>query len=71
MATHAHRHYEKAMALKGKVPKEAHISYLPAVSTRRFLEKLRRVNFSLTDKSLAKRDHLLPLVLYWNRLVGI
>lgn len=59
------------MALKGKVPKEAHITFLPAVSTQRYLEKLRKVNFNLTDKSLAKRDNLLPLVLFWTRLRGI
>jgi NADH dehydrogenase [ubiquinone] 1 alpha subcomplex assembly factor 6 len=71
VATLAHQHYEKALALKVKIPKEARISFLPAVSTQRFLERLRRVNFSLTDKRLGKRDHLLPFALYWKKLVGI
>lgn len=71
VATLAHQHYEKALALKEKVPKEAHISFLPAVSTCRFLERLRKSNFNLTDKSLGKRDNLLPFVLLWRRFVGI
>ena len=71
VATQAHHHLEKALSLKEKAPKDAHISFLPAVSTKRFLERLRVANFNLTDKSLGKRDNLLPLALYWKRLVGV
>ncbi|KAG5684885.1 hypothetical protein PVAND_014095 [Polypedilum vanderplanki] len=71
VATLAHQHLEKSIALMSKVPKEAKILFLPMVSTKRFLEKLRKVNFNLTDKSIGKRDNLLPLVLYWNKFKGL
>ena len=67
IASHAHQHYEKAMVLMPKVPKEAKISFLPAVTTRRFLERLRHAHFNLNDKKVVQRDSLLPLALYWNK----
>lgn len=67
IATLAHQHLEKSLALMSSVPKESKILFLPAVTTQRFLERLRRVNFSLTDKTLGVRDSLLPLTLYWNK----
>ena len=67
IATLAHQHLEKSFALMSKVPKESKIVFLPSVTSRRFLERLRRVNFNLTDKSLGVRDNLLPLTLYWNK----
>jgi NADH dehydrogenase [ubiquinone] 1 alpha subcomplex assembly factor 6 len=71
IATLAHQHLEKSTALMPKVPKEARISFLPMIATKRFLEKLRRVSFNLTDKSVGKRDSMLPLVLYWNKFKGL
>lgn len=71
IATLAHQHLEKAEALLLKVPKDSKIAFFPRFPTKRFLERLRRVNFNLTDKSIGKRDNLLPLVLYWNRLKGL
>lgn len=67
IAALAHQHLEKTLALMSKVPKESKIVFLPAVTSRRYLERLRRVRFNLTDKQLATRDNLLPLVLYWNK----
>lgn len=67
IATLAHQHLEKSLALLPQVPKESKIVFLPSVTNRRFLERLRRVNFNLTDKSIGVRDSLLPLTLYWNK----
>jgi NADH dehydrogenase [ubiquinone] 1 alpha subcomplex assembly factor 6 len=71
VATLAHQHLEKSQNLMSKVPKEAKIAFLPSIPTKRFLERLRTVNFNLTDKRLGKRDNLLPLVLYWNKIRGL
>lgn len=71
IATVAHQHLEKSIALLPKVPKEAVIVFLSLVTSRRYLERLRKVNFNLTDKSLGVRDSMLPLALYWNKLKGI
>lgn len=71
IATLAHQHLEKSKALMSKVPKEGKITFFPSIPTKRYLERLRRVNFNLTDKSLGTRDNLLPLVLYWNKLKGL
>lgn len=67
IATLAHQHLEKSLALLSKVPKESKIIFLPVIASQRYLERLRRVNFNLTNKTLGKRDSLLPLFLYWNK----
>ncbi|XP_039441352.1 NADH dehydrogenase (ubiquinone) complex I, assembly factor 6 homolog [Culex pipiens pallens] len=66
----ANQHLEKARALWGSVPKEARPVFLPAVTTGRFLERLRRVNFHLTDSSLLQSDAMLPLAIYWGNFRG-
>lgn len=71
IATLAHQHLEKSLALMSNVPKECKIVFLPTVTCRRYLERLRRVNFNLIDKSLGSRDNLLPLALYWNNFKGL
>ncbi|CRK96863.1 CLUMA_CG009989, isoform A [Clunio marinus] len=71
IATLAHQHLEKSLALMSQVPKESKVLFLPAVTTRRYLERLRKVNFNLRDKSLGIRDNLLPLALYWNNFKGL
>ncbi|CAO1417143.1 unnamed protein product [Diamesa hyperborea] len=71
IATLAHQHLEKSSALMSKVPKECNIAFLPAITTKRYLERLRRVNFHLSDKRLGVRDNLLPLALYWNKFKGV
>lgn len=71
VATLAHQHLEKSLALMDKVPKESKIAFLSAVTVRRYLERLRRANFHLVDKNLAVRDSLLPLALYWSRFKGL
>lgn len=71
VATLAHQHLKKSLALMDKVPKESQIAFLPAVTVKRYLERLRRANFYLVEKNLAVRDSLLPLALYWNRFKGL
>lgn len=67
VATLAHQHLEKSLALLSKVPKESKIAFLPSVTCSRYLERLRKVNFNLMDKNVGARDNLLPLALYWNK----
>lgn len=67
VATLAHQHLEKSLALLSSVPNESKIVFLPSVTCRLFLEKLRKANFNFTDRSLGVRDNLLPLKLYWNK----
>lgn len=67
IATLAHQHLEKSLALMAKVPKESKVIFLPAVTSQRYLERLRRSNFNLADKALGTRDNLLPFSLYWNK----
>lgn len=62
----AHQHLEKARKLAGSIPKAAIPVLLPGVVTERYLERLRRANFHLTDSKLLQSDPLLPLSLYWN-----
>ncbi|XP_058817645.1 NADH dehydrogenase (ubiquinone) complex I, assembly factor 6 homolog [Topomyia yanbarensis] len=66
----AHRHLEHARNLWGSVPKQVRPVFLPAVATGRFLERLRRANFHLTDPRLAQSDFLLPLLYYWSYFRG-
>lgn len=68
IATVAHQHLEKSLALMSKVPKESKIAFLPKVPVQRYLERLRRVNFNLVNKTLGNRDNLLPFALYWSKL---
>ena len=67
----AHQHLEKSLKLIPNVPNESKIVFLPVVTCMRYLEKLRKANFNLTDKSLVLRDNLLPLALYWKSLKGL
>lgn len=66
----AHQHLEKARKLAGSVPKQAKPVLLPGVATGRYLERLRRANFHLTDSRLLQKDAMLPLVIYWNHFRG-
>lgn len=70
MAGIAHQHLEKARNLLVSVPKQAKPVFLPGVTIGRFLERLRRTNFHLTDSNLLRSDSLLPLSLYWNYFRG-
>lgn len=49
-----------------KIPTDKRKLLLPAIALERYLEKLRKANFHLSDASLTKRDSMLPLAYYWN-----
>lgn len=68
IATMAYQHLEKARSLKNYVPKSVRPIFLPAISVDRYLERLRKSNFQLTDQRVLQRDALLPAALYWNHL---
>ncbi|XP_037942795.1 NADH dehydrogenase (ubiquinone) complex I, assembly factor 6 homolog [Teleopsis dalmanni] len=68
VATTAHQHLKKARSLSDKIPKEIRKLFLPLVAVERYLERLRKTNFSLTDPTCLQRDALLPVALYWFNL---
>lgn len=70
VASLASVHLEKARKLNDKVPDEAKALFLPGVAIGRFLDRLQRVDFRLTDPSLRRRDAMLPFLLYWSRFRG-
>lgn len=44
--------------------------FLPAVAVDRYLDRLRRAQFRLSDKSLQQRDNFLPIAYYWHKFRG-
>ncbi|XP_062545008.1 NADH dehydrogenase (ubiquinone) complex I, assembly factor 6 homolog [Armigeres subalbatus] len=66
----AHQHLEKARKLAGSVPKQARPVLLPGVAVGRYLERLRKAKFHLTDSKLLQSDTMLPLVIYWSHFLG-
>lgn len=67
VASMANIHLEKSRQLSDKIPNHVKPLFLPAVATGRFLERLRRADFKLSDPNVTKRDSLLPLIIYWKR----
>uniref|UniRef100_A0A2M4BVQ0 Putative phytoene/squalene synthetase n=1 Tax=Anopheles marajoara TaxID=58244 RepID=A0A2M4BVQ0_9DIPT len=73
LASVAHRHLQKAKSLlqdTAKVPRRVQPIFYPAITTERFLDRLRQANFHLSSASVIRTDALLPLVLYWHYLRG-
>ncbi|XP_054730589.1 NADH dehydrogenase (ubiquinone) complex I, assembly factor 6 homolog [Anastrepha obliqua] len=68
MASVAHQHLEKARNLMDKVPKDVRKFFLPSIPVARYLERLRKANFRLTDQNCLRRDSMLPISLYWHSL---
>ncbi|XP_004529557.1 NADH dehydrogenase (ubiquinone) complex I, assembly factor 6 homolog [Ceratitis capitata] len=66
VASVAHQHLEKARSLIDKVPKSVRKVFLPSIAVERYLERLRKSNFRLTDQRCLQRDSMLPISLYWN-----
>lgn len=66
----AHQHLEKSRSLLGSIPKDGKPLLLSAVAIERYLERLRKSNFHLSDKRLHKRDTMLPLAFYLNKIRG-
>lgn len=57
-------------ARKIQVPKLAKQIFLPATSVDMYLKKLQKNNFYVFDKSLQYGNPILPLILYYKRLVN-
>ncbi|XP_050076284.1 NADH dehydrogenase (ubiquinone) complex I, assembly factor 6 homolog [Anopheles maculipalpis] len=70
LASVAFRHLETAKGLLKTVPRTVKPIFLPAVTIERYLQRLRLANFHLTDPTVMRTDSLLPLVLYWRKLLG-
>lgn len=68
IASLANIHLEKSRKLSHNVPAEAKILFLPAIAIERYLERLRLANFNLRDVNVRRRDSLLPIYLYWNKI---
>ncbi|XP_055371359.1 NADH dehydrogenase (ubiquinone) complex I, assembly factor 6 homolog [Condylostylus longicornis] len=68
VATCAHQHLEKSRQLSKHVPRSLTEIFLPAVAVQRYLDRLRKANFRLTDQNLLKRDNTLPIAYYWSKL---
>ncbi|XP_011209942.2 NADH dehydrogenase (ubiquinone) complex I, assembly factor 6 homolog [Bactrocera dorsalis] len=68
VASVAHQHLEKARSLMDKVPKEVRKFFLPSIAVERYLERLRKSKFRLTDQRCLQRDSMLPMSLYWSNM---
>lgn len=69
VASVAKIHLEKSRSLSDKLSRATKLVLLPAISVDRFLTRLQIANFQLTNPRLAKRDSLLPLALFWNKML--
>lgn len=70
IAARAKQHLDKARNLKKNVPKEAVVLFLPSAATDSYLERLRKVDFDVFHPNLQRRNHLLPVTLYWQRFLS-
>ncbi|KAL5277134.1 NDUFAF6 family protein [Megaselia abdita] len=68
IASVAHQHLEKSRNLSDKVPKEVKQLFLASYAIERYLERLRQVNFRLSDQKVLQRDQMLPAVFLWNKI---
>lgn len=68
LASVAKIHLEKSRNLGNKLPLAAKHVLLTAAAIDRFLTRLQAANFQLFNDRLSKRDGLLPLILYWNKV---
>ncbi|XP_041989021.1 NADH dehydrogenase (ubiquinone) complex I, assembly factor 6 isoform X2 [Aricia agestis] len=68
IASRANSHIEKARSIE--VPKTAKQIFLPAVTVSYYLKKLQKTNFNIFDKTLHNSGVILPLTLYYNRVLN-
>lgn len=66
----AKQHLDKATSLSQKVEKKLRLIFLPMKCLENYLEELRRLDFNVFDTKLQKRNNLLPLQLYWRKLMS-
>lgn len=62
--------YFQARSLKKSCPKEASTLFLPAVCINAYLERLRKIDFDIFNEKLRKRNNVLHIQLYWNKLLS-
>ncbi|KAH8276079.1 hypothetical protein KR018_002376 [Drosophila ironensis] len=70
VASAANTHLKLARKLQDQIPSPVRKIFLSAVSTDRYLERLRRANFQLTHKDCLARDSMLPMRLFWKYLTN-
>ncbi|XP_034826699.1 NADH dehydrogenase (ubiquinone) complex I, assembly factor 6 homolog isoform X1 [Maniola hyperantus] len=68
IASRAKSHLEKARKIE--VPKICNQIFLPAIAVDKYLTKLQKKNFNVFDKSLQLGSPMLPLSLYYKRLLN-
>ncbi|XP_014210744.1 NADH dehydrogenase (ubiquinone) complex I, assembly factor 6 [Copidosoma floridanum] len=66
----AKQHFDKALSMKKQIKKESRIIFLSSTIVGNYLEKLQRADFDIFDPKLSKRNNVLPLQLYWNKLLN-
>ncbi|XP_054009620.1 NADH dehydrogenase (ubiquinone) complex I, assembly factor 6 [Hylaeus anthracinus] len=62
-------HLDAAISLKSKMEKNAGLIFLPIVCLETYLNELRKSDFNVFDTRLQKRNSLLPVRLYWKKLM--
>lgn len=62
--------YHNFQARKIEVPTICNQIFLPAIAVDRYLTKLQKNNFNVFDKSLQLGSPMLPLGLYYRRLLN-
>ncbi|XP_022185750.2 NADH dehydrogenase (ubiquinone) complex I, assembly factor 6 [Nilaparvata lugens] len=70
VASRAKQHLEKARSLKQNCPSGCATIFLPSICLDNYLTKLQLSEFDILDNRLQKRSAILPLRLYWNKLLG-
>ncbi|CAH2238834.1 NADH dehydrogenase (ubiquinone) complex I, assembly factor 6 [Pararge aegeria] len=68
IASRANSHLEKARKIE--VPTICNQLFLPAIAVDKYLNKLQKKNFNVFDKSLQLGSPMLPLSLYYRRLLN-
>ncbi|XP_078034656.1 NADH dehydrogenase (ubiquinone) complex I, assembly factor 6 homolog sicily isoform X1 [Augochlora pura] len=62
------QHLDMAISLKKKLQKNIGLIFLPIVSLEQYLDELKRTDFNVYDKRLQRRNSLLPIRIFWNKL---
>ncbi|KAF0761575.1 NADH dehydrogenase (ubiquinone) complex I, assembly factor 6 [Aphis craccivora] len=70
LASRANSHLMKARKLEKEGNKRIKSICLPFVPLHLYLEKLRKADFNVFDKKLQERNNLLPMKLFWHKIVG-
>ncbi|XP_076381722.1 NADH dehydrogenase (ubiquinone) complex I, assembly factor 6 homolog sicily isoform X3 [Megalopta genalis] len=69
VACYGKQHLDTAISLKKKLQKNIGLIFLPVVPLEQYLGELRKTDFNVFDKRLQKRNSLLPIYLFWKKLL--